>query len=116
MRKVKHAVERAGDRIKRAPADPFTVEESVFNESQNRSLIGEAVVDVVTARIGGDDQQWQAGTVAASSLGRRPARGGRSRRLRIDWVRLGHPPCRSTGWQSAPSDGRTSRRSRHTQQ
>src|ERR1700677_3853026 len=80
MSKVKHAVEGAGDRVERTPTHTLSVEKGVFNEAQDRSLIGQAVVDVVAPCVWRADQQRQARPVYASSLcmvGGRPGKGRR---------------------------------------
>src|SRR5277367_6774604 len=95
MIKVKHAVERACDRVKGTPTDTLSSEESVFNEAQNRSLIGQAVVDVIAPRVRGNNQQREAGTVATSALGMVDNRSGKGSRAvsaltgRSEAIRLG---------------------------
>jgi hypothetical protein len=53
MSEVKQAAERAGASIERPP-DTLSVEEGVFNKAQNRSLTGQAVVDVCLRQADGN--------------------------------------------------------------
>ena len=50
------------------PADALAAEPVVFDEADDRGLVGDGVVDVVLLRPGRDDQQRQTRTVAAAAL------------------------------------------------
>lgn len=67
LAEIEHRQQGAGDRVEGAAADATEVP-VVFNEAQDRALVGEAVIDKVLARERRDDQQRQAGPVAAAAL------------------------------------------------
>ena len=52
---IKHAVQGSGDRVCRPIADSVQVP-IVFNEARDGSLIGHAMIDIVGAREGRNDQ------------------------------------------------------------
>ena len=79
---VEHAVDRAGDGVERAVADPLAAKPVVLDEADDRALIGDRVIDVVRLRPRRDHQQRQPRTVAAAPLRVRDAVGSRQRRRR----------------------------------
>src|ERR1700752_1223962 len=74
---VDHAVERSGEHVKGA-GDALATEPVVFDETGDRRLIGDNVVDVVALRIGRDYEQGNTRAVAATSLGMLDADAGES--------------------------------------
>src|SRR5258708_3251122 len=54
--KVKHPINRSGDRIRRSVADSAKIP-VVFDKAKNGGLVGNAMVDVVALRKGRNDQQ-----------------------------------------------------------
>ena len=54
---VEHIVKRARDLVIRTLPDPFAIQPIVFDEVDDRRLIGERVIDVIMLRIGRDHQQ-----------------------------------------------------------
>ena len=94
---VKHVVQRARNRIRRAVSDPAEVP-IVFDEPQNRRLVRYRVVDEVLLCPGRDYQQWQPRAKAAATILRPAADIIRLWRTTIAWpqqlvvrhIRLGH--------------------------
>src|SRR5438105_5807055 len=62
-----HRQQGAGDGVEGAAADATEIP-VIFNEAQDRALVGDAVIDKVLARERRDDQQQQAKPVAAAAL------------------------------------------------
>ena len=65
LAEIEHRQQGAGDGVEGAAADATEVP-VVLNEAQDRALVGDAMIDKVLARERRDDQQRQAGPVAAA--------------------------------------------------
>ena len=65
LAEIEHRQQGAGDGVEGAAADATEVP-VVLNEAQDRALVGDGMIDKVLARERRDDQQRQAGPVAAA--------------------------------------------------
>jgi len=64
---VKHLSDGVGDSVERALADALATQPIVFDEADDRTLIGDGVIDEILFRPRGDHDQRLSGAVAAAS-------------------------------------------------
>src|SRR5260370_39070367 len=67
LAEVKHLVDGVGERIERTLANALAAQPVVFDEADDRSLVGHAVVHEVLPRPRGDDQQRLSCAVTATA-------------------------------------------------
>src|SRR5580698_175112 len=66
LREVEHLADGVGDAIEGALTDALPAEPVVFDEVDDRGLIGHGVVDEILPSPRGDDQQRLSGTITAT--------------------------------------------------
>src|ERR1039458_6566906 len=76
MGEIEQPVEAAGESVERPVADALAAEPVVFDEAQDRGLVGEVVVYGVDSAVGAEDQQRLPWSIAAAVLIPRRGRAG----------------------------------------